>query len=160
VELEDGLVDLADQHDPDRHDPDGRGLRLPPPRLLGSFDPLLLGWASREFVVGEHRSIVTTNGVFRPFALVDGRAVATWSYARSEVTLMPFGELPEDVLAALDADAADVRRFFGTDRADLGPDREDLGPNREDLGPNRADLGPNRADPGTDGEGFEGGRSG
>ena len=31
----------------------------PKPRLLGPFDPLLLGWVSRDAVVGEHRQIVT-----------------------------------------------------------------------------------------------------
>ena len=38
---------------------------LPPPKLLGPFDPLLLGWVSRDAIVGSHRSIVTTNGLFR-----------------------------------------------------------------------------------------------
>jgi hypothetical protein len=35
---------------------------LPPPRLLGAFDPLLLGWASRDPIVGPHRRIVTSTG--------------------------------------------------------------------------------------------------
>ena len=39
------------------------------------FDPLLLGWTSREEVVGPHRMLVTINGIFKPFALVAGRAV-------------------------------------------------------------------------------------
>ena len=51
----------------------------PAPRLLGPFDPVLLGWRSREDIVGAHRGIVTTNGLFRPFALVDGRAAGIWS---------------------------------------------------------------------------------
>jgi|SRR5215210_1911599 len=51
---------------------------LPPPRLLGAYDPVLLGWVSREAIVGPHHQLVTDNGLFRPFALVDGRAVATW----------------------------------------------------------------------------------
>ena len=33
-----------------------------PPRLLGAFDPLLLGWASRAPIVGPHRRIVTVTG--------------------------------------------------------------------------------------------------
>src|SRR6202034_533394 len=40
---------------------------LPPPRLLGAFDPLLLGWASRDPITGPHRHIVTVNGLFRAF---------------------------------------------------------------------------------------------
>jgi Winged helix DNA-binding domain len=87
---------------------------LPPPRLLGAFDPLLLGWASRDPIIGPHRGIVTTNGVFRPFALADGRAVATWTLTRGQVALAPFAQLDTDIRAALDADAADVTRFLSS----------------------------------------------
>jgi hypothetical protein len=83
---------------------------LPPPRLLGAFDPLLLGWASRDPVVGPHRRIVTVNGLFRPFALVGGRAAATWNIARGQVVLAP---LDAEIRAALTTDAADVTRFLG-----------------------------------------------
>ena len=85
---------------------------LPPPRLLGAFDPLLLGWASRDPIVGPHRRIVTVNGLFRPFALADGRAVATWTITRGQVALTPFAPLDAGTRAALDADAADVTRFL------------------------------------------------
>jgi hypothetical protein len=85
---------------------------LPPPVLLGAFDPLLLGWASREPIVGPHRQIVTVNGLFRPFALAGGRAVATWSIASGQVTLAPFHPLDPRTRAALDRDAADVTRFL------------------------------------------------
>jgi hypothetical protein len=86
---------------------------LPPPRLLGAFEPLLLGWASRDPIVGPHRRIVTVNGLFRPFALVGGRAVATWNIAGGKVSFEPFGPLDTEVQAALAADAADVTRFLG-----------------------------------------------
>ena len=46
VDLGDGLVDLRRREDP---------APLPPPCLLGAFDPLLLGWASREAVIGDHK---------------------------------------------------------------------------------------------------------
>ena len=85
---------------------------LPPPRLLGAFDPLLLGWASRDPITGPHKQIVTTNGLFRPFALAGGRAVATWSFAGGQVTLAPFAPLARETEAALAADAADVTRFL------------------------------------------------
>ncbi len=85
---------------------------LPPPRLLGAFDPLLLGWASRDPITGPHRELVTTNGIFRPFALADGRAVATWSIAGGQVMLAPFSGLDAEARAALDADATDVTRFL------------------------------------------------
>jgi len=85
---------------------------LPPPRLLGAFDPLLLGWASRDPVTGPHKNIVTVNGLFRPFALVDGRAAATWTIAGDQVVLAPFSALDAETRTALDADAADVTRFL------------------------------------------------
>jgi hypothetical protein len=85
---------------------------LPPPLLLGAFDPLLLGWASRDPIVGPHRQIVTINGVFRAFALVKGRAVATWNFTRGQVELAPFAPLDTQTHEALQADAADVTRFL------------------------------------------------
>lgn len=90
----------------------GREPRLPPPRLLGAFDPVLLGWCSREALVGSNRQIVTVNGLFRPFALVDGRAVATWTIAQGAVRLAPFDELSEEVRRALHADGRRVLRFL------------------------------------------------
>jgi hypothetical protein len=101
----DGLADLAGA----RREPG-----IPPPRLLGSFDPLLHGWVSREPVLGPHKSIVTVNGIFRPFALVDGVAVATWGLAAGVVTMSWLEDVPDAARGALDADAADVRRYLGT----------------------------------------------
>jgi hypothetical protein len=106
AERADGLAGLAGQ---------GSGYGLPPPRLLGAFEPLLLGWSSRDPFVGRHHAtLVTVNGLFRPFALVAGRAVATWSFAGGRVALAPFAELDPAVSAALSADAADVARYLGT----------------------------------------------
>lgn len=100
---EDGLMDLAGREP---------AAPLPPPRLLGPFDPLLHGWASREWVVGDHAQVVTSNGVFRPIALVGGRAVATWGLAAGRVRLSPFGRLTRSDAAALERDAQDVTRFL------------------------------------------------
>jgi Winged helix DNA-binding domain len=99
----DGLVGLG---------PPTPAADLPPPRLLGSFDPVLLGWTSREPLLGRHQAVVTVNGLFRPFALVRGRAAATWHMARGEVVLESFGRLAGRDAAALEADAADVVRFL------------------------------------------------
>ncbi len=82
------------------------------PRLLGAFDPVLLGWTSRTDVVGSHTTLVTDNGVFRPFAMVDGRAVATWGYARGTVTLTPLEPLEAAVQQALSADAQAVEAYL------------------------------------------------
>jgi hypothetical protein len=103
-ERPDGLVDLK------KHRPVAE---LPPPRLLGSFDPLLLGWRSREPLVGADQAILTVNGIFRPFALVRGRAVATWTMPDDSIVLKPFAPASRKVRAALAADAQAVARFLG-----------------------------------------------
>jgi hypothetical protein len=85
---------------------------LPPPRLLGAFDAVLLGWESREQVLGGHHGVVTVNGLFRPFALVAGRAAGLWAYSAGEVTVDRFAPLQPDVEDALAAEARDVVRFL------------------------------------------------
>ncbi len=99
----DGLVDIAGRSRPDPR---------PAPRLLGAFDPLLLGWVSRAPFLGRHQGVITVNGLFRPFALVDGRAAGTWRLASGRVVLQPFAALSGADAAALAADAADVERFL------------------------------------------------
>jgi hypothetical protein len=101
---DDGLLDLA-----------GRpaAAELPPPRLLGAFEPLLLGWASRADVLGVHEPTVVSGGIFRPVALVRGRAAATWRLRGGEVELGPFARLPRTVARALETDSADLLRFLG-----------------------------------------------
>jgi hypothetical protein len=99
-----GLVQLAES---------GPAAGLPPPRLLGAFDPVLLGWVSRAAIVGRHRGIVTTNGIFRPFAMVAGRAVATWSLVGGTVELRPLEAIAAGAVEALETDAAAVLAFLG-----------------------------------------------
>jgi hypothetical protein len=101
---EDGLVELRSAAAPGP---------LPLPRLLGAYDPLLLGWTSREEVVGPHRLLVTDNGLFRPFALVGGRAVATWRLARGSVSIEHLERVEPADAAALEEDARRVEAFFG-----------------------------------------------
>ncbi len=72
----------------------------PRPCLLDQWDPVLVGWASRE------------PRAFRPYAWVGGRAVATWSARGGEIELEPFGRLRRVDRTALEADAADVARFL------------------------------------------------
>ncbi|HEX3005915.1 MAG TPA: crosslink repair DNA glycosylase YcaQ family protein, partial [Angustibacter sp.] len=80
--------------------------------LLGPFDPVLHGWADRTPLVGAHQGVVTTNGLFRACALVEGRVVAIWRLAGGRLTIEPLEPVADDVAAALEADAADVRRFL------------------------------------------------
>jgi hypothetical protein len=99
----DGLLDLATR---------AASAQLPPPRLLGAFDPVLLGWCSRDAILGPHRSLVTTNGLFRPFALIRGRAAGTWRMTGGKVQLEPFVRLARQDTTALAADAEDVVRYL------------------------------------------------
>jgi hypothetical protein len=103
VERDDGLLHLSSQQPMPE---------VPRPRLLGAFDPVLLGWTSREAILGPHTQLVTTNGIFRPFAMVKGRAAATWKLNRGRVAIKPLGRIAKAAAAALDADAADVERFM------------------------------------------------
>jgi hypothetical protein len=103
VERDDGLVHLAAAPPV---------AEVPAPRLLGAFDPLLLGWTSRELSLGPHTHLVTMNGIFRPFALIKGRAAATWRLNRGKVAIEPLGKVSRAASGALAADAADVERFM------------------------------------------------
>ena len=109
VPFGDGLVDVAG-----RETVSGKA----PPRLLGSYDPVLLGWVSREDVVGDHHHVVTSNGLFRPVGFGDGRVVATWGLADGVLTVQALEPIRPAVLKVLRADARDVLRFLGLpDRA-------------------------------------------
>jgi hypothetical protein len=98
-----GLVDLANRVAP---------AGLPEPRLLGPFDPLLLGWVSREPFVGPHHHIVTDNGLFRACALVEGRVVATWGLSGTRLTVKLLEKVKASTVKLLREDAVDVVRFL------------------------------------------------
>ena len=84
-------------------------------RLLPAFDAMFLGYRDRSFI-GEPDSPLTRGGLFDPFVLADGRAVAGWKLRRardtSEVDLQPFGRLAAAVRPGLDREVADVVRFL------------------------------------------------
>ena len=103
-EHRDGLVDLAGR---------GPAAELPPPKLLGAYDPVLLGWTSRADILGKHQYLVTVNGLFRPFAMVKGRAVGTWAMPKGAVVLESLARISKADREALERDAADVERFLG-----------------------------------------------
>lgn len=102
-ESDDGLVDVQ------RARP---AAPLPEARLLGAYEPVLLGWQTRDLVLGDHARRVVTGGLFRPFALVRGRAVATWTISQERVRLEAFVRLARYEHAALESDAAEVTRFL------------------------------------------------
>ncbi len=102
-ERDDGLIDLARRSSP---------AEPPRPRLLGAFEPVLLGWRSRAEILGENEPRVVRGGTFRPFALVRGRAVATWRISKGEIELAPFADLAPDDAEALQADSAAVLDYL------------------------------------------------
>jgi hypothetical protein len=109
------VADVTRTVDGDMHELADRddAAELPPPRLLGMFDPVMHGWADRSFVTGRHTDAVTSNGLFRAVALVDGRVAGLWSLAGGVPTLTPFRRLTSKVLALLESEALDVLRFLG-----------------------------------------------
>jgi Winged helix DNA-binding domain len=108
-ERDDGLLELRRWRTTTaHHDPEP-----PSPRLLGSFDPVLLGWSSRAPITGEHDPAIVAGGMFRPFALVDGHAAASWRIERGRVVLEPLAALRKRDERALRADGEDVLRYLG-----------------------------------------------
>jgi uncharacterized protein YcaQ len=100
----DGLVDLETRA--------GKETPLPPPRLLGPFDPLLLGWRSRALVLDDSQAVVTVNGIIRAIALVNGRAAGTWTMPGGRVELRLWGKPSQVAIAALERDAHAVEDYL------------------------------------------------
>jgi hypothetical protein len=110
-ERDGGLVELAGR--PRIAEPHG-------PRLLGAFEPLLMGWCSRDGVLGQHDPRVVSGGIFRAFAFVfasdadhSAGPVGTWKLSRDGVELSPFDRLDDQLQDALGRDAQALLRFLG-----------------------------------------------
>jgi hypothetical protein len=110
-ERDGGLVELAGR--PQIAEPPG-------PRLLGAFEPLLMGWCSREGVLGQHDPRVVSGGIFRAFAFVfasdadhSAGPVGTWKFGRDGVELSPFDRLDDRLQDALGRDGQALLRFLG-----------------------------------------------
>ena len=105
VERSDDLVSLLGRAAP-------AGRTLPPPRLLGAFEPLLLGWNGREEIVGDHWSQLMRGGMISPFALIDGRAAASWRINSGRIEITPFRPIRKEAQSLLDTDADAVLRYL------------------------------------------------
>jgi hypothetical protein len=104
-EPDDGLVAL-------RSSPLGEE---PRPCLLDQWDPLLVGWRSREPLLRHRPERDSPLAQYRPYAYLEGRAVATWRLSGGAVELgAPYRRLTRAQSAALTEDAADVARFLGS----------------------------------------------
>ena len=87
-------------------------------KMLGAFDPYLLGYRTRDLGVGPEllKRVHPGGGIIRPTVLVDGRAVATWARKRSgrklTITVSPFESLSDEVRAGIDEEVGDIGRFL------------------------------------------------
>ncbi len=114
VQRSDGLLDVRRRETPP----------LPPPRLLGSFEPLLLGWCSRRFVLDEERrEVVTVNGVFRPIVLVRGRVAGTWTMPKGRVELRLWRQHGRATVAALGREGRAVEEYLAGAQGSAAEDR-------------------------------------
>jgi Winged helix DNA-binding domain len=109
----DGLVELKSRA--------GEETPLPPPRLLGPFDPLLLGWRSGAFILDDPPEVVTVNGIIRAIALVKGRAAGTWTMPGGRVELRLWGRQSRVTTTALERDAAAVEAYLAADLTSRHP---------------------------------------
>ena len=87
-------------------------------RLLGAFDPFLLGYRGYGHAVPDAhvRKVWPGGGWIYPVVLVDGVAAGTWRIDGSRVVVDAFegAEVPE---LALEAEVQDVGRFLGRELA-------------------------------------------
>jgi hypothetical protein len=91
------------------------------PRLLGHFDPLLMGYRSRDHVLDPRyaKRIQTGGGFVQPAVFCGGRVIGTWQLdrtrRRARVVIEPFERIPREAEDSLAAEVADIARFLGID---------------------------------------------
>ena len=110
VELDDvtrGFV-LADDVD-DVNAPD------PWVALLPALDPTVMGWAGREWYLGEHRpALFDRNGNAGPTVWCDGRVVGGWSGTKDgEIAFRLLEDVGLEAAATIEAEADRLREWLG-----------------------------------------------
>lgn len=87
-------------------------------KMLGAFDPYLLGYRTRDLGVGPDllQRVHPGGGIIRPTILLDGRAVATWTRKRDgrklTITVHPFEPLSRETRSSIDREVSDIGRFL------------------------------------------------
>ena len=90
-------------------------------RVLGPFDPYVLGYAKRDLLVPAPylKRINAGGGMIRSCVLIDGRLVGTWERRRRShsmtVTVTAFEPLSDDALQQMDGEFGEIGRFLGTE---------------------------------------------
>jgi hypothetical protein len=88
-------------------------------RLLPSFDPYLLGWKDRSFMVADahKRDLHPGGGVLRATVVADGEAIGTWRHRRDganiKIHVDAFASLSTEVESRMEREIQDVARFEG-----------------------------------------------
>ena len=96
-------------------------MERPHVRLLPYFDSYLLGHADRGHLVPDahRRQVSRAQGWIAPVVLVDGRVLGVWKHARKSsrlaVEVTPLGRLTRRVVAGIQAEADELRRFLGAE---------------------------------------------
>jgi hypothetical protein len=86
--------------------------------LLPAFDPVVLGYADREYLVpGKYQKEVYHGGQTVPVVLVNGLAAGVWRYERRDkklnVDVTLFGRGDRTIMDLVEEEAEDIGRFFG-----------------------------------------------
>lgn len=90
-------------------------------RLLPHFDSYLLGYRRRDLMLapGFANRIQAGGGWIHPALVVDGWIAGAWRQARTRdrlsIVVEPFEQLQDEVVAGVEAEAADIGRFLGSD---------------------------------------------
>lgn len=88
-------------------------------RLLPSYDPYLLGWKDRGFMVTDaHKhDLHPGGGILRATVIADGEAIGTWSHRRNgdriKIDVNAFAPLSAEVEEQVQREGLDVARFEG-----------------------------------------------
>lgn len=69
--------------------------------LLPGFDEYLIAYRNRSLILPEAHSavVISSNGIFRPFILQDGRVVGTWKLEKGTVKLDAWDAFDEEEMA-------------------------------------------------------------
>lgn len=92
-------------------------------KMLGAFDPYLLGYRVRDLGVGPDllKHVHPGGGIIRPTILVDGQVIATWTRRRTgrklAITVSPFKTLSDDDRVGIADEVEDIGRFLESEAA-------------------------------------------
>jgi hypothetical protein len=84
--------------------------------LLPAFDEYIVGYKDRTAVLAseDHRKAVSSNGVFRPVVIKNGRVIGLWKKATSGkkiITLVPFEPIDDATQQLIDMAAVQFKHF-------------------------------------------------